>query len=142
MKYTVIDTNVFVSALLSETTAPRQVIRLCLLGEIQPLMSNALFVEFESLLSRDNIFRKSPLSEQQRQDFLSDFLSVCKWVSIYYLWRPNLRDEADNHLIELALSGGGEHIITGNTKDFKGTELSFPQIQILTPSNYLKQRGL
>ena len=104
-------------------------------------MSNSLFAEFESLLSRDELFEKSPLSAEQRYDFMADFLSVCKWVSIYYLWRPNLRDEADNHLIELALSGGATKIITGNIKDFKEAELSFPQICVLTPSNYLKERN-
>ena len=33
------------------------------------------------------------------------FLSLCEWVPVYYLWRPNLRDEGDNHLIELAVAG-------------------------------------
>ena len=103
-------------------------------------MSNALFAEFEALQSRGDLFRKSPLSAEQRYDFMADFLSVCKWVSIYYLWRPNLRDEADNHLIELALSGGATHIITGNLKDFRGGDLSFPHLQIVTPSDYLKER--
>ena len=142
MSNVVVDTNVFVSALMSANAAPRHVIRLCLLGEIQPLMSNPLFAEFEALLSREDLFRKSPLSGAQRQDFMADFLSVCKWVSIYYLWRPNLRDEADNHLIELALSGGAMHIITGNIKDFKDAELSFPHVKILTPSSYLKERSV
>jgi hypothetical protein len=32
------------------------------------------------------------------------FLSVCHWCEIYYLWRPNLADEADNHVLELAVA--------------------------------------
>ena len=74
---------------------------------------------------------------QDRQELLNAFLSVCDWVSIYFLWRPNLPDETDNHLIELAVAGNATHIITGNTKDFKGAMLHFPQLNIVTPRQYL-----
>jgi predicted nucleic acid-binding protein len=55
----------------------------------------------------------------------------------YGLWRPNLRDEGDNHVIELAVAGGAEAIITRNTRDFRFAELRFPSIQILTPESLL-----
>lgn len=134
----VIDTNVFVSALLKAGTAPRQILRLCLSEELKPLMGNALLAEFEELSQRDKLFKNGPLSAQERQDFLNAFLSHCDWVSVYFLWRPNLRDEADNHLLELAIAGGATHIITGNTKDFKDTALRFPHVEIVTPSQFLK----
>ncbi len=135
----VIDTNVFVSALLKADTAPRHILRLCLSEEIKPLMGNALLTEFEELLQRDKIFKKGPTSEQERQALLNAFLSRCDWVSVYFLWQPNLRDEGDNHLLELAVAGGATHIITGNVKDFKGAALRFPQIGIVTPSQFLTQ---
>jgi len=73
----VIDTNVFVSALLKAGTAPRQILRLCLSEQLKPLMGNALLAEFEELMQREKLFN----------------------VSVYFLWRPNLRDEADNYLL-------------------------------------------
>jgi len=133
----VIDTNVFVSALLKAQTAPRQILRLCLKGEVKPLMGNALLAEFEELIQRDKLFKDGPLSVQERQAMLNAFLSRCDWVSVYYLWRPNLKDEADNHVLELAIAGGATHIVTGNAKDFKGAALRFPQIEIVTPSQFL-----
>jgi hypothetical protein len=42
------------------------------------------------------------------------YLSVCEWVQVYYLWRPHLRDEADNHAFELAGAGGAATIVTNN----------------------------
>ena len=134
----VIDTNVFVSALLKAGTAPRQILKLCLSKKLNPLMGNALLAEFEELMQREKLFISGALSAQEREDFLNAFLSQCDWVSVYFLWRPNLRDEADNHLIELAIAGGATHIIMGNTKDFRGAALRFPQIKIVTPSQYLK----
>jgi predicted nucleic acid-binding protein len=58
---------------------------------------------------------------------------------VYYLWRPNLPDEADNHLIELALAGGAEYLLTHNVRDFARPELRFPLLKIRTPSQFLRE---
>ena len=111
-----------------------------MLGDIQPLMGNALFSEYRDLMERDHLFRNCPLSKMERRDFLDDFMSVCKWINIYYLWRPNLKDESDNHLLELALAGNATYLITGNIRDFVRTELLFPGLKVLTPKNFLLER--
>lgn len=56
----------------------------------------------------------------------------------YYLWRPNLRDETDNHLVELAVAGGAMAIVTYNVRDLTAGELLFPSLRILTPVAFLK----
>ena len=137
----VIDTNVFISALLRSPSKPRQVIRYCLEGRIIPLMGAALFTEYESVLSRSALFNNSMLSRIEREELFGAFLSVCRWVQIHYLWRPNLKDEGDNHLIELAMAGNAVAIVTGNTKDFKQAELLFPHIDIVTVTQFLQQRS-
>jgi predicted nucleic acid-binding protein len=81
---------------------------------------------------------KSPLSLKERDSLLDAFLSVCEWIRVYYLWRPNLPDEADNHLIELAVAAGADAIVTSNIRDVKRGELSFPELQVLTPFQFLK----
>lgn len=134
----VIDTNVFTAALLSASGANRRVLRACLLGQARPLMGAALFSEYEDLLGREALMSKSPLTAPERQELFEAFLSVCEWVRIYFLWRPNLPDEADNHIVELAIAGGAEAIVTNNTCDLRGGELSFPQLQVLTPAQFLK----
>jgi predicted nucleic acid-binding protein len=59
-------------------------------------------------------------------------------VRVYYLWHPNLPDEADNHLVELAVAGGADAIVTNNVSDVQTGELLFPHRQILTPARFLK----
>ena len=140
MSVAVIDTSVFVSAVMKADTAPRQVLRLCLRGKVRPLMSNALFAECEDVLSRQGLFKGSPLTEAERGQLLDAYLSVCSWVPIYYLWRPNLRDEADNHVVELALAGNARWIVTGNKADLGSGELVFPDLKIYTPTEFLKER--
>lgn len=133
----VIDTNVFISALMKADSAPRQVLRMCLQQEVIPLMGTALFHEYEEVMSRQHLFTSCTLSESERKELLSDFISVCHWMSVYYLWRPNLPDESDNHLVELAMAGNASHIITGNTKDLVGGELLFPSFSVHTPRQFL-----
>jgi len=133
----VVDTNVLVGALLSKADGDnREVVRRCLKREAQPLLGVTLFSEYEDVLGRDNLMKKCPLSPRDRLVLLEAFLSVCEWVKVYYLWRPNLPDEEDNHLIELAVAGAADAIITNNTRDLKGGNLHFPQTQILTPKQF------
>ncbi|MGB0867533.1 MAG: PIN domain-containing protein, partial [Granulosicoccaceae bacterium] len=81
--------------------------------------------------------KAAPLSGSERQALMSAFFKSCEWVSVYFLWRLNLKDEADNHVLELAVAGGATHIITGNTRDFKGAELRFTHLEIVTPRQFL-----
>jgi putative PIN family toxin of toxin-antitoxin system len=135
----VLDTSVFVSALLGPRGASRDVLRACLSGRIHPLMGAALFAEYESLLSRSKLFAKCQLDPTEREAVLNALLNVCRWTNIYYGWRPNLRDEGDNHLIELAVAGGAKVIVTKNLRDLRSGELHFPGLRILDPTELLKE---
>ncbi len=101
-------------------------------------MGTALFHEYEDVMLRSDPMRKSLLRPEERQTLFEAFLSVCEWVKVYFLWRPNLPDEGDNHLLELAIAGGADTIVTNNVRDVRRGELSFPNLQILTPAEFLK----
>ena len=134
----VIDTNILVGALLSGNGINRQIIKLCFENKIAPQISNALVLEYEELFSRKEILEKSLLTVKENQYFLDDFLSICQWNEFFYKWRPNLRDESDNHLIELALASQSKFIVTHNIRDFRFVELRFPDLEILNPSQMLE----
>lgn len=132
------DTNVFIAAMLSPSGKNRGTLRACLDGRAHPLMGAALFHEYEDVMRRSDPMCKSPLGLKDRQTLFEAFLSVCEWVKVYFLWRPNLPDEGDNHLVELAIAGGADTIVTNNVRDVRRGELSFPSLQILTPAEFLK----
>ena len=134
----VVDTNIFLGACLGSGAA-NQVIAACLRGECTPLMGTALFAEYEDVMGRADLFRRCSLSLDERNELLDIFLSVCEWTRVYYIWRPNLPDEADNHLIELAVAGGAEVIVTRNLRDIGGGELPFPSLRIISPEVFLKE---
>ncbi len=134
----VVNTNVFIGAIVSDRGLNRELIRRCLLGEYQPLMGNALFLEYESVMERAEIMARCPLNRTEIFDLLAAFLSVSEWTNIYYSWRPNLRDEGDNHVMELAVAGNAKIVATNNIRDFKGAELIFPDVLILTPAQIIR----
>ena len=137
----VIDTNVFIGACLGQG-ACRAVIAACLEKKLTPLMGVALLAEYEDVLGRDELFVRSRLDSSERNELLDIFLSVCRWTRIYYGWRPNLRDEGDNHLVELAVAGGALHIVTRNIRDVARMELLFPGLTAVFPETLLKELKL
>lgn len=133
----VIDTNVFVAALRSGGGASRQVVRRCLEGSYRPLFSNALWLEYEDVLTRP-VWTSQTTAEERRQ-VMAALAAAGQWVKIYYGWRPNLPDEGDNHLIELAVAGAARAIVTHNVRDMRIGDLRWNTILILTPSECLEQ---
>ncbi len=133
----VIDTNIFLAACFGSRSAT-QIISDCLIGKHTPLMGSALFAEYEDVLGRQSLFKKSRLTAKERDELLDVFIASSQWVRIYFNWRPNLRDEGDNHLIELAVAGNAEAIITRNLRDFNQAELQFPGLFIYTPEQFIE----
>lgn len=85
-------TRTFSQVLCCEKKDNRQVLRACLEQRWRPLMGRAPLLEYEEVLGREPVFRRAPLSAAERRELFEAFLSVCDWVHVYYLWRPNLPD--------------------------------------------------
>ncbi|HLF98135.1 MAG TPA: putative toxin-antitoxin system toxin component, PIN family [Methylococcaceae bacterium] len=134
----VLDTNIFVGACLGQGAAHR-VVKTCLLGQCQPLMGAALFAEYEAVLGRAELFATSRLTAAEREELLDIFLAACEWTRIYFAWRPNVPDEADNHLVELAVAGGAAFIVTRNLRDLDRMELKFPGLRVVSPEAFLEE---
>jgi len=114
-------------------------LRRCLSQRYVPLMGTALFLEYESVLARHHLFANCRLNRQQRDMLFDAFVSACQWQPVYYTWRPNLIDEADNHIIELAVAGQAGVIVTNNTRDFERAELYFSGLRILPPNTFIQE---
>jgi putative PIN family toxin of toxin-antitoxin system len=134
----VIDTNILVAACLGRGAA-LEVIRACLKGAVQPLVGAALLAEYEDVLARESLMAASHLPREERDELLDIFLARCEWTRVYFVWRPNLPDEADNHLIELAVAGAASHLVTRNLRDLNRSELKFPNLRCIDAAAFLKE---
>jgi putative PIN family toxin of toxin-antitoxin system len=138
MATVVLDTNVLVAALLRGGGSARMVLRACLREEYRPVLGPALLAEYEDVLGRSELFTDSVLTARERGELFDGFLNRCRWVGVFYAWRPNLPDEADNHLIELGVAAQADAIVTRNLRDVARGELKFPSLRVLTPEQCLE----
>jgi putative PIN family toxin of toxin-antitoxin system len=134
----VIDTSVLVSALRSATGASAAIVALGLNGEFGWIISAALFLEYEQVLKRSeqrDVHRRG-LTEI---DELLDRIELrAQPVQIHYRWRPQLLDAADEMILEAAINGQVDAIVTHNIKDFAPVERQFG-IRLLTPGQFLRK---
>jgi len=129
----VIDTNVLVAGLYSASGASHRILQWVEQGEIIPLLSTTLLFEYEDLLRRKQNFLL--LTDQEIDDVLDGLCSLAETRNVHFLWRPQLSDPKDDHVLELAVAAGMADIITHNGKDFSLAS-SFG-IRVIRPSALL-----
>lgn len=118
----VFDTNVLAAALRSKSGASYQLVLLLLAQKFEVAISLPLYIEYLDVLMRPQV-RPPNVTDADILDFVDDILKYSHTQSIYYLWRPWLKDEKDDMILELAIAAQAELIVTFNLKDFGGIEL-------------------
>ena len=132
------NTNVFVAALRSQEGASAEVLDRCLALKDQAVMGAGLLAEYEELVQRESVWRGVPVTVAEREALLDDFCAAAVWHPVYFRWRPNLPDADDDHVLELAIAAGVQHLVTHNTRDFGRGELKFTIPLVVTPAQHLK----
>lgn len=133
----VIDTNVLVSALRSKRGASFRLLRLLGDSRFEISVSVPLVIEYEKTAKRTVC--RGELSARDVDAILDFICAVARQREIYYLWRPLLRDPKDDMVLELAVAGGCDVIVTYNQRDFTRAE-EFG-IAVLTPKEFLRRIG-
>jgi predicted nucleic acid-binding protein len=133
------DTNVFVSALRSQDGASAAVLDRCLALIDQAYLGASLYLEYEELISRDSVWEGVPVTREEREMLFDDFCAASCWQRVYFIWRPNLPDASDDHVMDLAVACGVEHLVTHNVRDFQRGELRFALPEVVTPLQYLEK---
>ena len=135
----ILDTNVLYQALRSSKGASRAILNLIIDQKVQISISTPVFKEYEEVLNRNATLEDMKAEIEDINNLLSFIAYVGKEQSIYFNFRPNLRDEDDNQFIELALSSNSDYLITSNINDFIiGNELKFQDLKIVTPTKFME----
>lgn len=136
MKY-VLDTNVVVAAVRSPKGASAEILRMALLKKIEVVCSVPLFLEYEAVLKRPEHLKAAGVSLQDVTNLLNVLAGKVQQVEIAYLWRPQLRDAADEMVLEAAVNGQAGGIITFNERDFLPQALKFGLV-VLKPEQFFR----
>jgi uncharacterized protein len=129
----VLDNNLLISGLLLPASIPGRVFHFVLKsGEI--LVSEATLNELADVLSRSKFDRY--ISIKDRQEFLRLLSRVANIVPITYKIHA-CRDPKDDMLLEVAVNGEAQAIVTGD-QDLLSLN-PFHGIPIVTPAKYIKR---
>lgn len=134
----VLDTSVLVAAFRSRKGASNQLLRYVAEGTLRPLVSTALFLEYESVLLRAEHRLVSGLSEADVEHVLAALASAAEPVEVHFRWRPQLADASDELVLEAAVNGRAEALITHNVRDFAPAAGKF-SLRVITPQQCLKE---
>ena len=133
----VLDTNVLVAAVRSPKGASAEILRRVLAGRFSALCSVPLFLEYEAVLLRPEQLKAAGVMAGDVMNLLDVLAGKVQRVDIAYLWRPQLRDAADDMVLEAAVNGQATSIITFNQRDFLPQTLNFG-IAVLTPAQFFQ----
>jgi len=131
----VIDTNILFAGLYSNEGISFEILDLVDRGKIVPILSTALVFEYEDVLKRKQ--KQLGLKNVEVEDVLDAICARGIEKRIHFIWRPQLRDPKDDHVLELAVAANGADIITFNVKDFDKAP-SFG-IRVLKPIKILEE---
>jgi putative PIN family toxin of toxin-antitoxin system len=134
----VVDTSVIVAALRSASGASNALLREIARGRVIPLVSPALFLEYEDVLKRPEHRLVHGLSLPAVDQFLATFADATEPVTVNFSWRPLLTDPNDEMLIEVAINARAYAIVTHNVKDFVGVPEQFA-VRVLNPGELLME---
>jgi putative PIN family toxin of toxin-antitoxin system len=133
----VLDTSVLVAGARSRNGASFELLSRIHTGTFDIAVSVPLVLEYEDALMRDlSAIASSSVDVQNMVDYIC---SVAIQQEIFYLWRPTLRDAGDDLVLEVAVAGHCEAIVTHNIRDFAGIERF--GLELFTPGQFLQRLG-
>ena len=132
MQKLILDTNVIVSALISNSIPTKILYELVLTEKVKTCLSEEVFAEYVEVLNRDKFAKFANFKTKAEV-----VLSKLREISTFYRTDRKLdilTDTSDNKFLELAAVSSADYLTTGNTLDFTITE--FEYTKILTPREY------
>jgi putative PIN family toxin of toxin-antitoxin system len=121
----VIDTDVIVAAMRSPTGASAALLVLLLGGKGVMLLSVALALEYEASCMRAEHRLAANATENDVQNLLDSIVDVIEPVEVSYQWRPQLSDAGDEMVLEAAVNGRADAIVTFNRRDYGNAPARF-----------------
>jgi putative PIN family toxin of toxin-antitoxin system len=134
----VLDTDVIIAVMRSPSGASAALLMAARRGEIRMLANVALALEYEATCRRAEHGVAAGLSPAQVSIFIDAVIALAEPVETHFLWRPQLRDPGDELVLEAAVNGHANAIVTFNQKDFGEIPMKF-SVDVLAPVDALRR---
>lgn len=133
-----LDTSVVVAGLRTRLGAGNAVLRLVAERRLTLLATPPLFLEYEDVLKRPEHRLAHDLSLEAIDEFLAELAALIEPVEVHFQWRPQGRDPNDEMVLEAAINGRADALVTYNIADFAGVGERF-KIAIMHPADLLRK---
>lgn len=134
----VLDTTVLIAALRSDRGASRVLLTQALEGEFTLLASVPLMLGYEAVATRAEHLQAAGLSETDVQAVLDALATVIEPVRLAFLWRPLLPDGDDDMVLETAVNGQADILVTVNRRDFEPAVGTFA-LKVVSPAEAVRR---
>lgn len=134
----VLDTSVLVAALRSSRGASFVLLRAVRLRRLVPLATPTLFLEYEDVLKRPDQRLASGMSLAAVDRLLEVLAAAIEPVEVHMRWRPQLRDPGDELVLEAAINGRADALVTHNARDFRDAAWRFG-VRVARPAEILPE---
>ena len=126
------DTDVVVAGMRSPGGASAAILRAARDGRAELLVSVPLALEYEAICSKAEHRLASGLSEREVDVFVTAVIAMAEPVVTYFRWRPQLRDPCDEMVLDAAVNGRADALVTFNIRDFGSVPPQFG-VELLLP---------
>jgi putative PIN family toxin of toxin-antitoxin system len=133
-----LDTDVIVAGMRSPGGASAAILRQARQGRVTLLVSVSLAMEYEAICSEAEHRLAAGLSEREVEIFLDAIVAMAEPVKTHFLWRPQLRDPGDEMVLEAAVNGQADLLVTFNVRDFGPVPSRFG-IEVMIPRDALER---
>lgn len=137
----VLDTDVMLAALRSDRGASRRLLTMASDGGFELLASLPLMIEYEAVLTRPEQLDAIGLSAAEVNEILDAVAKVATPVPLRFLWRPRLKDPADEMVLETAVNGSADRLVTFNIRHLGDAARDFGIRAIRPPEAWKEAQG-
>jgi putative PIN family toxin of toxin-antitoxin system len=134
----VLDTDVAVAAMRSPTGGSAELLKRVAAGKAVMVLTVALALEYESICMLAEHRLASGLSTSDTGLYVDTLIAMAEPVPLFFRWRPQLRDPGDELVLEAAVNGRADAIVTFNERDLRQARSSFG-IEVLRPGEVLRR---
>ena len=133
-----LDTDVVVAAMRSPRGRSAGLLRRIDAGEAVVLLTVALALEYEAICTLAEHRLASGLSASEGGIYVDGLIGLSEPVKAFFRWRPQLRDPGDELVLEAAVNGRADAIVTFNESHLREARRIFG-IDVIRPAEVLRR---